>query len=169
MTCSSHLVNELRAARGELLAVCRDAPDDALRHRPPSTHPEPVEGWAALEVLAHIADVDRYYLSQARAIRDDPGHAFVYFDDEAWKRDNADAIDRDPHSVRLALAFAHEEVVRWAGALTPEELDRAGGHPRRDSITVRAMLERIANHDRNHAEQVRSALSGWGGASTLDP
>ena len=112
-----------------------------------------------MEVLAHIPDVDRYYLSEARAIRDEPGHMFVHFDDEAWKRDNADATEREPHSVRLAMAFAHDEVVRWASALTPEELDRARGHPRRGSITVREMLERIANHDRNHAGQVRAALS----------
>jgi len=153
MTCSSHLVDDLRAACAELLAACRDAPDDALRRRPSNGE------WAAIEVLAHLPDVDRYYLSEARAIRDEPGHTFVYFDDEAWIRDNADAIARDPHAVRLAMAFAHEEVERWAGALTPEELDRAGGHPRRGSITVRETLERIANHDRNHAGQVRATLS----------
>ena len=153
MTCSSHLVDDLRAAREELLAACRDAPDDALRRRPQEGE------WAAIEVLAHIAAVDRYYLSEARAIRDEPGHAFVYFDDEAWIRDNADAVERDPRAVRWLMAIAHGEVVRWAGALTPEELDRAGGHPRRGSITVRETLERIANHDRNHAGQVRATLS----------
>jgi len=32
-----------------------------------------------------------------------------------------------------------------------------------------ARAERIANHDRNHAEQIATVLRGWGGASTLDP
>ena len=54
------------------------------------------------------------------------------------------------------MASAHEEVVRWARSLTPEELDRQGGHPRRGSISVRDMIERIANHDRTHTEQVRT-------------
>ena len=49
---------------------------------------------------------------------------------------------------------AHNEVVRWARALTPEELDRSGGHPRRASISVREMIERIANHDRTHTTQL---------------
>jgi uncharacterized damage-inducible protein DinB len=47
--------------------------------------------WSVIEVLAHIADVDRFYLKQALAIRDEPGRRFDYFDDEAWKRNNQDA------------------------------------------------------------------------------
>jgi len=166
MTCASHLLDDLRAAREELLAGCAGASDEAMRHRPRADHPEPAEGrrpepaegWAPIEVLAHIADVDRYYLSEARAIRDEPGRMFVHFDDDAWKRENADAIDRDPRDVRLAMAFAHDEVVRWARSLTPEELEIAGGHPRRGSITVSEVLERIPSHDRNHAAQIRAAL-----------
>ena len=117
-------------------------------------------GWAVSELLAHLPDVDRYYLSEARNLRDVPGHAFVYFDEEAWALDNADAIDRDPRSVKVSMAAAHAEVVRWARALTPEELDRAGGHPRRASITVREMLQRIADHDRTHTQQLLAIRRG---------
>jgi uncharacterized damage-inducible protein DinB len=148
MTCAFHLVDDLKNARSELLAACQDVSDADLRRRPPDG------GWAVIELLAHLPDVDRYYLSQARALRDVPGHTFVYFDEEAWARDNAGAIERDAHAVKLAMAAAHEEVVRWTRSLTPEELDRAGGHPRRGSISVREMIERIANHDRSHTEQI---------------
>jgi len=147
MTCAFHLVDDLRNARSELLAACQDASDDDLRRRPPG------DGWAVIELLAHLPDVDRYYLSQAKKLRDVPGHTFVYFDEEAWARDNADAIERDARAVKLAMAAGHEEVVRWAGPLTPDELDRAGGHPRRGRVTVREMLQRIAEHDRTHAKQ----------------
>jgi uncharacterized damage-inducible protein DinB len=158
MTCSFHLVDDLRNARSDLLAECDGASDAELRQRPSDGE------WALIELLAHIPDVDRYYLSEARAIRDEPGHMFVYFDEEAWARENADAIRREARAVRFAMAWAHKEVVRWAESLTPDELDRAGGHPRTGSITVRQMLERIANHDRNHAEQVRSIRSSIAGA-----
>jgi uncharacterized damage-inducible protein DinB len=152
MTCAAHLVDDLRAAREELLATCAGASDEALLT--PSD-----DAWAPVEVLAHIVDVDRFYLSEARAIRDEPGRMFIYFDDDAWKRDNADAAGREPRDVRLAMAFAHDEVLRWARSLTPEELDIAGGHPRRGSITVREVLQRIPDHDRRHAGQIRAALS----------
>lgn len=152
MTCSSHL-DDLRAARSELLASFDGVSGAVLRRRPADG------AWAVIEVLAHLPDVDRFYLSEARAIRDEPGHMFVYFDEEAWKRDNGDAFNRDRRAVCLAMASAHEEVVRWASSLTPEELDRAGGHPRRSSITVREMLERIAKHDRNHTAQIRTILA----------
>ena len=150
MTCAFHLVDDLRNARSELLVACQDVSDADLRRRPDAS------GWAIIELLAHLPDVDRYYLSQAKKLRDVPGHTFVYFDDQAWARENAGAIDRDRRAVKLAMAGAHEEVVRWAGSLTPEELDRAGGHPRRGTITVREMIQRIAKHDRTHTEQVRA-------------
>jgi uncharacterized damage-inducible protein DinB len=157
MACAQHLVDDLRNARRGLLTACRDASETELRRRPPSG------GWAIIELLAHLPDVDRYYLSQARKLRDVAGHTFVYFDEVAWARENAAAIERDVHRVRLSMAAAHEEVVRWAGALTPEELERSGGHPRRGSISVREMVQRIAEHDRTHTEQVvgiRRALDG---------
>jgi uncharacterized damage-inducible protein DinB len=156
MTCAFHLVDDLRNARSELLVACQDVPDGDLHRRPNGSD------WAIIELLAHLPDVDRYYLSQAKLLRDVPGHTFVYFDDEAWARENPDAIDRDTRAVKLAMAAAHEEVVRWAGPLTPEELDRAGGHPRRGSVTVREMVQRVADHDRRHAEQaveLRRALA----------
>jgi uncharacterized damage-inducible protein DinB len=149
MTCSFHLVDDLRNARSELLTACQDVSDADLHRRPQDG------GWSIIELLAHLPDVDGYYLSQAQAIRDVPGHQFVYFDEEAWQREHADAIERDAHAVKLAMAAANEEVVRWAQSLTPDELDRQGGHPRRASISVREMIQRIANHDRTHTEQVR--------------
>ena len=164
MTCVFHLVDELKNARSDLLTACQDVSDADLRRRPPASRAEPGEGaWSIIELLAHLPDVDRYYLDQARKIRDVPGHLFVYFDEEAWARENAGAIEREANGVRLAMAAAHEEVVRWTRSLTPEELDRAGGHPRHGSITVRKMIQRIADHDRAHIDQViamRTALRG---------
>ena len=156
MTCALHIVDDLRNARSDLLTACQDLSDADLRRRPADG------GWSVIELLAHLPDVDRYYLDQARLLRDVPGHTFVYFDEEAWARDNPDAIARDARGVKLAMEAAHEEVVRWARSLTPEELDRAGGHPRRPSISVREMLQRIANHDRTHMEQVLSIRRALG-------
>lgn len=147
MTCAFHLVDDLRNARSELLVACQDVADGEL-HRPDAS------GWAIIELLAHLPDVDHYYLAQAKLLRDVPGHMFVYFDDEAWARDNADAIDRDACAVKLAMAAAHQDVVRWAASLTAEQLDRAGGHPKRGSVSVREMVQRIAEHDRTHTGQV---------------
>ena len=149
MTCSFHLADDLRNARSELLTACQDVSDGDLHRRPQDG------GWAIIELLAHLPDADRYYLSQAQAIREAPGHMFVYFDEEAWQREHTGAIEQDAHAVKLAMAAAHEEVVRWAQSLMPDELDREGGHPRRAAISVREVIQRIANHDRTHTQQVR--------------
>ena len=150
MPCVFHLVADLKNTRSDVLTVCQEMSDADLRRRPADG------GWAVIELLAHLPDVDRYYLDQAQKIRDVPGHQFVYFDEEAWSQDNADAIDREVSGVRLAMAAAHEDVVQWTRRLTSEELDRAGSQSRRGSITVRKMIQRIANHDRTLIEQVRA-------------
>ena len=150
MTCAFHLADDVRNARSELLTVCQDVTDADLHRQPPDG------GWAIIELLAHLPDVDRYYLSQAQAIRDAPGHQFVYFDEEAWQRENTDAIERDAHAVKLAMAAAHDSVVRWTQSLTAEELARQGGHPKREAISVRELIQRIAENDRAHTTQVRS-------------
>ena len=114
MTCVFHLVDHLKDARSSLLTACQDVSDDDARRRPAGG------GWAVIELLAHLPDADRYYLARARLLRDVPGHTFVYFDEEAWAREHADAIDSDPRSVKVSMAAAHNYVVRCARALTPE-------------------------------------------------
>lgn len=45
----------------------------------------PAEGeWSIVEVPAHLVDVDRHCLGRALAMRDDPSHLSVHFDDERW-------------------------------------------------------------------------------------
>ncbi len=69
--------SRLVSSRFQLLEIVRDLSLGAV-----ATRPEPRE-WSILEVLAHMIDVDYFYLGQAMAMKDHEAYLFQYFDDDA--------------------------------------------------------------------------------------
>lgn len=146
----------LEESRRELVEACLGLGDVDMRIRPAA------DEWCALEVLAHIPDVDRHYLQQARAIRDQKQYVFQYFDDESWKATHSDVASLSLQRVLNELKTSHMEVLKAVEELDSDDLVRAGVHPRRGRYTVREALLRMPDHDRNHAHQIqviREALS----------
>jgi uncharacterized damage-inducible protein DinB len=142
------LAEELQRERAALLRQAAGLDASLLRLRPAD------EDWSIIEVLAHLIDVDRHWLAQALALRDDPRHVFVPFDDDRWKREHSEVRTAGIATIRQALDASHREVVETVAALAPAELLRAGIHPRGHAYTVAAVFERFPAHDRNHAQQI---------------
>jgi len=152
----NELVEELRNARQQLLREAEGLPVSLLRKQPSRNE------WSIIEILAHLIDVDYYYLSQALTIRDDPGHMFVYFDDERWKAEHFRVLEEPIDQILRRLRESHDAVQRAVSQLTEDELQTVGAHPTRGTYTVRDALLRFPTHDRNHAEQVRSVRQRLG-------
>ncbi len=138
----------LRAARKKLLAAAGSLSDDDLRHRPSD------DGWSAVEILAHLIDVDRHWLRQALAIAAGPAHVFEHFDDNRWKQENTGVRHHRPSVVHSQLQASHAEVIATIAALTDEELGRSGIHPRGHVYTVGDVFGRYDDHDEAHARQL---------------
>ena len=100
--------------------------------------------------------MDFHYLSEALAIRTNPKHTFIIFDDEAWKAHHTGVGKIPIQDLMNDLEKSHRAVLAAVSQLTPEELERTGVHPRRGAYTVRDVLLRLPAHDRNHAEQIES-------------
>ena len=147
---AKELANEIGGASAELLAKSAGLPQSVLRERPDQNE------WSIIEVLAHHVDVDHHYLSEALAIRTNPEHTFIIFDDEAWKAHHTGEGEIPIKDLMNDLEKSHRAVLGAVAKLTPEELERTGIHPRRDAYTVREVLLRLPAHDRNHAEQIES-------------
>jgi uncharacterized damage-inducible protein DinB len=144
------LADRLRDARADLLRQLDGLSPALLRQRPGD------DTWSIIEVLAHLADVDYHWLGQAEAIRRDPSHLFLYFDDEQWKRDHPDVRFVPVPEVMHRLEQSHATVVHTLAGLTSAELQRAGRHPRGEPYTVREVFLRYPAHDQNHAAQIRA-------------
>ncbi len=153
------LVEQLVTARKELLQQIAGLADESVRTRPG-------EGdWSIIEVLAHLIDVDRHYLAQALAIRDNPGHLFVHFDDESWKTEHPDVEDWPLAEVLGALESSFQEVMESLASLDDEDLQRVGRHPRGIPYKVRDVFLRWPTHDRNHTQQIRAVRAALGRVS----
>jgi len=150
------LVRALTDARRQVLGTIDGASDADLRRRPAA------DEWSMIEVIAHLADVDAHWLGQALAIRDDPEHLFVHFDDGRWKREHPGVRDEPTERVLARVERAHRAVLETLAALTPGELDRAGRHPRGVPYTIREVFGRHVAHDESHAAQLAAIRARLG-------
>ena len=121
-----------------------------LRRRPAE------DQWSIIEVLAHLVDVDYHWLQQALAIRDNPGHAFIHFDDARWKLEHPQVRDVPLSQVMEALQESHRAVVQTLAELRSEDLERVGKHPRGTRYSVGDVFNRYLHHDQCHTEQIAS-------------
>jgi DinB superfamily len=98
MSEGQRLAAKLKTARDRLLVGAQHVSEGDSPWRPapgggaeiassaPAAGIPPGE-WSVVEILSHLVDVDRHWLREALAIRDDSDHVFVHFDDERWKED----------------------------------------------------------------------------------
>jgi uncharacterized damage-inducible protein DinB len=142
----------LRQSRAALLAPVRGMSQDAAVQRPTD------DEWSVIEVLAHMVDVDYYYLGEALAMRDSAGHAFCYFDDDAWKRTHPEVRRLPLERVLAALDISHQTVLAMLAASNEEQLSTPGTHPRGIDYTARDVFYRLVPHDETHEQQIRQIL-----------
>ncbi|HLF79073.1 MAG TPA: DinB family protein [Dehalococcoidia bacterium] len=150
------IVETLRMARARLLSRVAGLSQAEVTRRPTE------DEWSIIEVLAHMIDVDRFYLGEAIAMRDGQDHLLAYFDDDRWKREHPDVRGTLLEDVIRGMQASHAEVLRAAAAMSEEELGRRGRHPRGLPYTVGDVLLRFPAHDENHEQQILTLLSKSG-------
>jgi hypothetical protein len=163
--------------RLELLGGTADRMESALRDRPTANPAQrPPEGWAPVEVVCHLRDIEDLAMFRFRMIlqMDEPKvpAAFLPTDRDAWGLIEDGAALVDPvrwaderqylrNDVDLALqAFRQRrtDTLAFVAALRPGQLDRRGIHPAFGPLTMDAWLAVLAWHDDNHVAQLQAAL-----------
>lgn len=130
----------------------------------------PGGGWSALDVLAHLRDVEAevYAPRFAQFLAGGPGDVpllagagDVDARNATWARQRA--YDRtDPAAALAAFANARGENLLRLEALGPAERSRAAIHPSRGPMTLFEQVERMAEHDLSHTRQIERALAAAG-------
>jgi uncharacterized damage-inducible protein DinB len=153
VTNAQDLIETLKASRSALLqAASGVSPESAVLR--------PADGeWSVLEVLAHLVDVDYHWATQALAMRDNPRHMFVGFDDAGWKEEHPDIRETPFADVLTLLAESHESVLYHLASMSDDDLDAPGLHPRGIPHTVRDVFLRYPAHDEDHTRQIEEILA----------
>ena len=145
---TTELVAALRFAGEELRALVESLPADRLER------PE-ADGWTARQVLAHLADFELIAAVRVRMVLTQDRPALANYDQDGF-------TERFGRLEPAAEALERFEVNRLATTRVLESLggadwERPGLHPVRGEETLRQTVEKVAEHDRGHLEQLRQA------------
>lgn len=114
--------------------------------------------WTVREVLHHLADAETVLFDRIRRVISKPGQVIWAFDQDAWARELGYATDR-PLSLSRDLYEATRAAVVHYARLHWEGSDRVWFvHSETGLRTLRDELEKVAEHNRHHLEQIRTAV-----------
>ncbi|MDQ4081250.1 MAG: DinB family protein [Gemmatimonadota bacterium] len=145
----------LGATAGRLRGYLRETPIEVLRRRPAP------DKWSAVEIIAHLADIEIVIGWRFRLILAHDGVAVQAFDQDEWVR-NLRYQDTDPAEAVDHFESAREANLQLLRRVEPSRLENYGVHPERGRETVAQLIRLFAGHDLNHLAQLESLVSGHG-------
>ena len=118
--------------------------------------PEPDE-WSAVEVMAHLADVELAAGFRIRKIVSEPRPLLTAYDQEAWAK--ALRYSRqDPRELLGTFRAVRDFNLRVLRSLGPTQRRRVGIHSEYGSIRLDQLVAHLAEHDLTHLNQIRQNL-----------
>lgn len=142
------IIGLLTQERSALLAAYEAIPGD-LRHRPLE------EDWAPLDVLCHAVDVEAYYIAESRRGLGQPGHMWRLFNSAQWEDLYRLRPPEDESILRERMVDVRDETRTWLESISAQVLAGYVNHPERGVVQIGDRVEKVARHDREHAEQLR--------------
>ena len=154
-----------RRTRDETIEALASFPDElerlVLRGRSDAQLRQPASdgGWGVVEILPHLRDWELIYLERVERILAEEHPELPGFDDTLWSIER-DYRGQDPRATFEELKRARAKLVVLVSAVTPEDWERTGQHSYYGDITLAWLCDHICDHDQEHLEQARDALSG---------
>jgi hypothetical protein len=115
-------------------------------------------GWGVVEIIPHLRDWEQIYLDRATRILNEDRPALPGFDDTLWSIER-DYRGQDPYETFANFAALRDELVALLREAPPEQWERIGIHGVFGEITVQWMANHICDHDAEHLQQARDALT----------
>lgn len=114
--------------------------------------------WSVTEVLGHLLDAEVTLGFRIRKLAAEPGAAVVAWDQDRWT-DGLRHRRADPRTLVAAYGALRAANVDQVRRMSPAQRRAGGRHPEYGRLRVEQILTHWAEHDLNHLEQIRAALS----------
>ena len=157
---ADEIVARLEASRDALMQALAGLDEAGIRARAVAST------WSPAEVLAHLLHSERVLLENARAALTHDTYAVISMTDEQ-REDEAKRAQRMavPQIVHGLLA-SRRDTTRLLEQLSDPELARPVRHARLGEQTVGWLFERAAEHELDHAGQIRAVRDATSAKST---
>jgi DinB family protein len=146
----------LRAFQSRLVLAVHGIAEEDLRRL------EREGGWAILDVIAHLGDLELVYAVRMRDILAGSGDRTLQpLAQDAW----VERVHRRDESVAELLeqlSFHRRMNLALFERLSGEELDRTGVHPQYGTLSVRDIAGRLERHDAKHLGQIERIKTALG-------
>jgi len=155
----------VRRTRDETIEELASFPDEFERHvlrgRSGAQLRQPASdgGWGIVEIVPHLRDWEVIYLDRVERMLAEDHPSLPGFDDTLWSIER-DYRGQDPRAAFEELKAARAKLVVRVAATPPEGWSRTGQHGYYGDITLAWLCDHICDHDHEHLEQARDALSG---------
>ena len=116
------------------------------------------DGWSIIEILCHLRDFDEIFYQRALMMRDQDHPQLPGYDHEAMAIERAYQQEDLQDSYR-ALRSSRWRLIQFFDALAPQQWERGGTHPERDSFTMTDAAMQVGLHDLDHLEQITRVLT----------
>ncbi len=146
-------LDRLAGFPAELQQRLQGLSDEALRFRPTP------ESWSIVEILGHLTDVDAVWPARVRQMLAAENPTLVRVDNDLVRQ--RDYQHKQVGTLLTTLAERRAEFVALMRSLRPAQLARTGIHPTRGPITVAGAIAALADHDRQHREQIEANLAAF--------
>ena len=146
------LVPVLAAFPDELSRMLQGYSTEALK-RPASDG-----GWGVIENLGHLRDWDEVFLERVTAILTADNPALPEYDDQLWEIEH-DYRGQDPRKVLDRLRQQRTQLVELLSAMPPQGWFRVGQVGAEANVSVETIVQRIRQHDTEHARAISEALA----------
>jgi DinB family protein len=109
--------------------------------------------WSAVQILAHLAEVELLWGYRIRTILERDGCEIVGMDQDAWAR-NSRYERMDPARSIETFRAIRRANLSLLESLSPPALQRHGIHSQFGKVTISRIARLMAGHDLNHALQI---------------
>lgn len=116
--------------------------------------------WTLRQIVAHLADSEIVAADRFRRVIAEDKPTLIGYDQNAWTANLNYAKRKSSESVELFRRL-RADCYELLKDLAPEAFERKGNHSERGVVTLRQLLQIMAEHAEEHGRQIRQARDAY--------